>query len=43
MPLTWFEPPFAPAEVLEFWLYRGGGFVLLNIADDPAWLALMFC
>ena len=27
----------------EFWFYRVGGFVLLNVLDDPAWLALMFC
>ena len=43
MPSTWFEPSVAPTQVLEFWFYRVGGFVLLNIADDPAWLALMFC
>jgi hypothetical protein len=30
-------------EMLEFWLYRVGGFVLLNLVDDPAWLALIFC
>jgi hypothetical protein len=29
--------------MLEFWLYRVGGFVLLNLVDDPAWLALIFC
>lgn len=27
----------------ELWFYRVGGFVLLNVIDDPAWLALMFC
>jgi len=27
----------------EFWFYRVGGFVLLHVLDDPAWLALMFC
>lgn len=27
----------------ELWFYRIGGFVLLNVIDDPAWLALMFC
>jgi len=27
----------------ELWFYRIGGFVLLNVLDDPAWLALMFC
>lgn len=34
---------FASSETLEFWFYRVGGFVLLNLVDDPAWLALMFC
>lgn len=23
--------------------YRLGGFIVLNVLDDPAWLALMFC
>ena len=27
----------------EFWVYRAGGFIVLNVLDDPAWLALMFC
>jgi hypothetical protein len=27
----------------QLWFYRVGGFVLLNVLDDPAWLALMFC
>lgn len=27
----------------ELWFYRVGGFVMLNVLDDPAWLALMFC
>jgi hypothetical protein len=27
----------------EFWIYRVGGYVVLNILDEPAWLALMFC
>jgi len=27
----------------EFWAYRIGGFVVLNVLDDPAWLALVFC
>lgn len=26
-----------------FRLYRLGGYVLLHLLDDPAWLALMFC
>jgi hypothetical protein len=28
---------------LEFWAYRLGGFIVLNVLDEPAWLALMFC
>ncbi len=43
MPLTLFSATFASAELLELWFYRLGGFVLLNMVDDPAWLALMFC
>jgi hypothetical protein len=27
----------------EYWSYRFGGYVLLNLLDDPAWLALIFC
>lgn len=27
----------------QIWLYRLGGFVVLNVLDDPAWLAFMFC
>ena len=27
----------------EYWTYRLGGFVVLNLLDDPAWLALIFC
>ena len=27
----------------EFWLYRIGAYLLINVIDDPAWLALMFC
>lgn len=27
----------------QYWAYRAGGFVVLNVLDDPAWLALMFC
>lgn len=37
--MTWAEK----IELLEFWFYRMGGFVVLNVLDDPAWLALMFC
>ncbi len=27
----------------QYWTYRFGGFILLNVIEDPAWLALMFC
>lgn len=27
----------------QFWAYRLGGFIVLNVLDDPAWLALIFC
>jgi hypothetical protein len=27
----------------QYWAYRAGGFVVLNVLDDPAWLAMMFC
>jgi hypothetical protein len=27
----------------EFWTYRVGGYIVLNVLDEPAWLALMFC
>lgn len=29
--------------LLHAWAYRVGAFVVLNVLDDPAWLALMFC
>lgn len=30
-------------ERARFWAYRVGAFVVLNVLDDPAWLALIFC
>lgn len=27
----------------RLWLYQFGSFAVLNLLDDPAWLALMFC
>jgi hypothetical protein len=27
----------------QYWGYRLGAFVILNVLDDPAWLALIFC
>jgi len=38
-PVEWLsERPF-----IEFWVYRASAYVLLNVVEDPAWLALMFC
>lgn len=28
---------------LRLWFYRAGGYLLLNLLDEPAWLALLFC
>jgi hypothetical protein len=28
---------------LVYWLHRLDGYLLANVIDDPAWLALMFC
>jgi hypothetical protein len=28
---------------LQVWAYRVGGYLVVNVLDDPAWLALMFC
>jgi hypothetical protein len=39
MPSTLFELK----DRAEVWFYRVGSFLLLNLMDDPAWLALMFC
>jgi hypothetical protein len=27
----------------HYWACRLGAFVVLNVLDDPAWLALIFC
>jgi hypothetical protein len=29
--------------LLEGWTYRFGIYGAINLLDDPAWLALMFC
>jgi len=29
--------------IIEERVYRIGGFFVLHVLDDPAWLALMFC
>jgi hypothetical protein len=47
MPLTLSEAP--PLVVwgwlaqAEYWAYRVGGYLLINVVDDPAWLAMVFC
>jgi len=28
---------------LSLWFYRVGSYQMLNVLDDPVWLALMFC
>ena len=38
-----FEPQAASMDRLQFWFCRVGGYLLLNVMDEPAWLALMFC
>lgn len=43
MSLTLFDPSSAMMEHAEFWFYRVGGYLLINVLDDPAWLALIFC
>jgi len=43
MQSTLFNPPGAAIGRLQFWFYRIGGYLLLNVMDEPAWLALMFC
>ena len=30
-------------ELLQGWTYRFGIYGAINLLDDPAWLALMFC
>ena len=28
---------------LTLWLYRIDGYLLVNVIEDPAWLAFVFC
>jgi hypothetical protein len=35
--------PSTSLERAHYWLYRIGAYLLINVIDDPAWLALMFC
>ena len=43
MSSTSFEAAPEPMQVAQFWLYRIGAYLLINVIDDPAWLAMMFC
>jgi hypothetical protein len=36
-------PSMSPFEQMQWWTYQIGGYLLLHVLDDPAWLALMFC
>lgn len=36
-------PEWTQRDVWAFRFYQIGGYVLLNLIDEPAWLALMFC
>ena len=37
------QAPLNPKDRAQLWLYRIGAYLLINVIDDPAWLALMFC
>jgi len=43
MPSILFDPTPDPLVSIQLWLYRIGGYLLVNFVDDPVWLALMFC
>lgn len=36
-------PTFDWREQLMFWAYRAGAYLMLNVLEDPAWVALVFC
>ena len=38
-----FDPSADARPRVQLWLYRIGGYLLINVMDDPAWLALLFC
>ena len=38
-PLTWADKRLTAL----FWSYRLSSYLLLNLVEDPAWLALIFC
>ncbi len=35
--------PWTRQDQLTLWFYRAGSYMLLNLLDEPAWLALFFC
>jgi hypothetical protein len=37
------QAPLNQKDRAVLWLYRIGAYLLINVIDDPAWLALMFC
>ncbi|GAB3493252.1 hypothetical protein GCM10027399_12880 [Curvibacter fontanus] len=38
-----YAPSWTRRDQYTLWFYRVGGYVLLNVLDEPAWLALIFC
>jgi hypothetical protein len=36
-------PEWTRRDAWAFRFYQIGGYLLLNLIDEPAWLALMFC
>jgi hypothetical protein len=36
-------PEWTQQDAWAWWFYSIGNYVLLNLMDEPAWLALMFC
>ena len=42
-PYTRAVDTFALFGLAQFWAYRLGAYVVLNVLDDPAWLAFIFC
>ena len=36
-------PAWTRRDRFDYWCYRIGGYVLLHLLDEPAWLALLFC
>ena len=40
--MKWLELEWLP-ERWATWSFRVGAYLLINLLDDPAWLAFMFC